>query len=366
MKTILIAHNYSEISFSAMSYHFAHYLANKGHRVVFLSHNPYFADKVVVKKDQGEIIVLSWASTQRPTSIKDFIWYAKIYLKYRPDIIVGHFVGSNISLMVSKIFSFGKVKTYEYYHTLTDQILADLKKITLKQKLLFFRKKVFYNLFCDLIICPSDLAKNDLALFYGFKKAHVILNPMMDRFKQKQKFTDERIILSFLGRLDPSKGVVDLVNALNKHKAQTPDSRIILNIAGTGRQEAEIKALIKGSAYINYVGGLSYDKIDDYLSKSTFAIIPSKFDNLPTVGLESLMNQTPLLMSNRTGLTHYLKEGFDCFKFDPTLDSMAALFQELDCKDDLEFKKMGENARNTYIEKFSMEAYCGNFSNLIL
>lgn len=71
-------------------------------------------------------------------------------------------------------------------------------------------------------------------------------------------------------------------------------------------------------------------------------------------------------MSNKTGLTHYLKEGFDCFKFEPTLDSMVALFQELDCKDDLEFRKMGENARNTYLEKFSMEAYCANFSKLIL
>ena len=49
MKTIVIAHNYSEISFAAMSYHFAHYFANLGHRVVFISHNPYFSEKQIFK-----------------------------------------------------------------------------------------------------------------------------------------------------------------------------------------------------------------------------------------------------------------------------------------------------------------------------
>jgi hypothetical protein len=36
MKTILIAHNYSEVSFSVMSYQLAHHLANEGHFVVFI------------------------------------------------------------------------------------------------------------------------------------------------------------------------------------------------------------------------------------------------------------------------------------------------------------------------------------------
>ena len=54
MKTILIAHNYSEVSFSAMSYHLAHHLATLGHQVIFVSHQPYFFEDQVVKKKNGK------------------------------------------------------------------------------------------------------------------------------------------------------------------------------------------------------------------------------------------------------------------------------------------------------------------------
>ena len=149
MKTIVIAHNYSESSFATMSYHLSHHLANLGNRVIFISHHPYFSDEQIIKKGKGEVIVCSWPTKKRPTSIKDFFWFAKLYLKYKPEIVIGHFVGSNITVSVSKILSFGKVKTFEYYHTLSTQILEDLSKISLKQRLLFVRKKIFYKLFCD-------------------------------------------------------------------------------------------------------------------------------------------------------------------------------------------------------------------------
>lgn len=110
MKTIVIAHNYSESSFATMSYHLSHHLANLGNRVIFISHHPYFSEKQIIKKGKGEVIVCSWPTEKRPTSIKDFFWYAKLYLKYKPEIVIGHFVGSNITVSVSKILSFGKVK----------------------------------------------------------------------------------------------------------------------------------------------------------------------------------------------------------------------------------------------------------------
>jgi glycosyltransferase involved in cell wall biosynthesis len=318
-----------------------------------------------VSKDKGEIIILSWSSTKRPTSVKDFIWYSKIHLKYKPDVIVGHFVGSNISVIVSKVLSFGRVKTFEYYHTLTDQILADLKKMSIKQKLLFSRKKLFYTLFCDVIVCPSELAKKDLETFHNVRKGKVILNPMMDRFVSKKTIDSNSIVISFLGRLDPSKGVLDLIAAYLKYKTKNPNSKIILNIAGKGRQEAEIIDLAKNNSGINYVGGLSYDKIDEYLNSSHFAIIPSKFDNLPTVGLESLMNKTPLLISTKTGLTDYLTDGKDCFTFEPTIDGMIVIFEKVENQQN-SFDQMSVNARSTFLEKFSIKTYCDTFSKIIL
>lgn len=366
MKTIVIAHNYSEVSFAAMSYHLAHHLAEFGCQVVFISHHPYFPAKKIIKKGAGEIVVCSWPTSKRPTSLKDFLWYCKIHVKYKPDVIIGHFVGSNITILSSKLLSFGRVKTFEYYHTLTDQLLTDLKKVTLKQKLLFFRKKKFYNLFCDVLICPSELAKKDLVSFHGITKGCVVLNPMLDRFKKNKKIPPENIIvISYLGRLDTSKGVVDLIEAYKEYKMMVTNSKVILRIAGTGSQEVKIKELVNNNSGIEYFGGLKYDSIDDYLNESHFTVIPSKHDAFNVVGIESMMNQTPLLISNTTGLADYLTDGKECFKFDSNIASMVLLFSRVESNFDAQ-EQMSRNARTAFLDNFSMNMYCDTFSKLIL
>ena len=365
MKTILIAHNYSENSFATMSYHLAHHLADMGHKVVFISHKPFFLEKQFIKKEKGEIIVYSWPTQKRPTSVKDAIWFSKIYLKYKPEIIIAHFVGSNITISLSKILSLGKTKTFEYYHTLSNQIIEDVRKETWKQSFFFNRKKIFYKLFCDVIICPSQLSKNDLQLFFDIKKGIVILNPMVDRFERKILISNDHIVISYLGGLDSSKGVVTLVQAFNDYKQNFSRTKIILNIAGSGRLELEIIELVKNNDSIHFVGGLSYENIDAYLNKSHYTMIPSKFDAFNVVGIESMMNQTPLLISNTTGLSEYLIDGKECYKFDSTIDSMVLLFEKVENNFQL-CEQMGKEARTAFLDKFSMAEYCNSVSNLIL
>jgi glycosyltransferase involved in cell wall biosynthesis len=365
MKTILIAHNYTENSFASMSFNLADHLAKLGNRVVFISHRPFFKVMKIIKKGEGEVILFSWPSEKRPTSFKDIFWFAKIYLKYKPEVVIGHFVGSNITIAISKLLSFGRTRTFGYYHTLSEQISSDQKKTLRKQKMLFYRKMIFYKAFCDVIICPSILAKKDLESFYSFKRGIVLLNPMVDRFESKRVKDDDKIFVSYLGRLDPSKGIVDLINAFKIYKVNFKNSKIILNIAGSGSLETEIKKLMHNVPSIIFFRGLDYDKVDDYLNSSHFVIIPSKIDNLPTVGIESLMNKTPLLISNSTGLTHYLIDGKECFKFDSNIDSIVSLFEKVERNFNMQ-EQMSVNARSTYLSLFSMDKYCNEFSKMLL
>jgi glycosyltransferase involved in cell wall biosynthesis len=365
MKTILIAHNYTEKSFSSMSFNLAHHLADLGNRIIFISHRPFFKDMKIIKKGKGQVILFSWPSEKRPTSFKDVFWFVKIYLKYKPEVVIGHFVGSNITIAISKLLSFGKTRTFGYYHTLSEQISSDQKKTLRKQKILFYRKMIFYKAFCDVIICPSILAKKDLESFYSFKRGIVLLNPMVDRFESERVKDDDKIFVSYLGRLDPSKGIVDLINAFKIYKANFKNSKIILNIAGSGGLEMEIRKLMHNVPSVIFFGGLEYDKVDNYLNHSHFTIIPSKIDNLPTVGIESLMNKTPLLISNSTGLTHYLIDGKECFKFNPNVDSIVALFEKVESNFNIH-EQMSKDARNTFLNLFSMDTYCNEFSKMIL
>lgn len=364
MNTVLIAHNYTEDSFAAMSYHFAHYLAKNGYRVIFISHKPYFEFEKIIKDELGEVIVVSWPTKKRPTSLRDVFWFIKLFLKYKPKTIIGHFVGSNISAIIAKCFSFWNSKTIVYYHTLSEQNRIDAKHSLTKQKVLNFRKRIFYSLFCDLIICPSGMSKSDLQNVYKIKKSKIVLNSISDRYKGEANKTDNKIIISYLGRLDPSKGVIELIEAFKKHKLSFPNSKLYLQIAGNGILNETLRETAKGTDSIFFTGSLHYNQIDTYLRNSHFTIIPSIFDNLPTVGLESLMNATPLLISTSTGLTEYLKEGENCFKFDISNDSLVELFNNIESYED-DFENMRIFARESYENLFSMEKYCETFSKII-
>jgi glycosyltransferase involved in cell wall biosynthesis len=350
LKTILIAHNYSEKSFASMSYHLANDLAENNYRVVFMSHRPYFGKPKIVKKNKGEIILISWITRGRPTGIRNLFWFSKIYLKYKPSLVIGHFASSNITILVSKILSFGKVKTFEYYHT-----ISDLSKLTSKQKLLLWRKKFFYKLFCDVIICPSILAQNDLKKHFNVSKSKVILNAISDRFVENQNQNSEPIVISYLGRLEKSKGIIDLIIAFKKYKETNENSNLILNIAGSGNEEIEIKKLIENVPEIVFYGFLNYDKIDEFINRGNYTIIPSTIDNLPTVGIESLMLQIPLLISNTIGLSDYLSDGFDCLKFDPNIDSIIKVFEKIDFFNSKNI--LSTNARKTYLKLFQPTVY---------
>lgn len=364
MKTLLIAHNFIKKSVSSMSFFLAHDFAEKGNRVIFISHKPYFEKKQVIKVGKGEIIILSWSSKKRPVSFKDFLWFLNIYIEYKPNIIIGHFVGSNISSIVGKILSFGKAKTVVYYHTLTSAIQIDSNKSKLLQSILRYRKRFFYYFFCDVIVCPSQMGKNDLKKNFSVTGS-VVLNPMEDRFTEKTILPNvEEIVISYLGRLDYTKGVIDMIDAFRLYQEKMPNSKIILNIAGNGVLESQVVDKISNLNKIKYIGGLTYDKVDAYLNASHFTIIPSKFDNLPTVGIESLMNKTPLLISNTTGLTAYLTDEEECFKFDATQDGIFDVF----CKVENSMKnhsKMQERAREKFLMKFTNQIYFDSISKII-
>ncbi len=365
MQTVLIAHNYTLSNFSAMSYSLANYLAEIGYSVVFVTHSPKFSKTISLQVGKGQLTIYSWPSKKRPTTFQDFIWYIKIHLKHRPNFVLGHFVGGNISIMTSKILSLFKTKTFDYYHTISGAIIEDIKKITFRYKFLFFRKRVFYKLFCDHVICPSLLAQKDLEYFFKINKGIIVVNPMLDRFSSEKTFENTKnILISYLGRLDSAKGVLELIEAFKDYRRENTNSKIILQIAGSGGFEEQIKALVENEKSISFFGKLSYDKIDSYLVNSHYTIIPSKFDNLPTVGLESLMNGIPLLISNKTGLTDYLTEDKNCYKFNPNFEDIKQVFYKVES----EFynqKGMCVYARKIFLEKFNMNEYYDSILKLL-
>jgi glycosyltransferase involved in cell wall biosynthesis len=366
MKTILIAHNYSKVSFSYMSYGVANYLSNNGFRVVFISHNPYFIKTQRNINKNGELIITSWSSSKRPTGLKDLFRFIRVFRKYRPNYVIGHFGAANISILVSKILSLGKTKCFIYYHTLSSQLFNDLDSNNFKYFLEKKRKMIFFKLFVNVCICPSELSRKDIikTFLVNHKKTKVILNAIEDRKSKERNLLKRKKFykISYLGRLDPSKNVKLLLTSFIEFKEKNPTSILSLSVAGSGQDSKEIKRVCNKYEYLNFEGALSYNKVDSFLSNTDYTIIPSISDNLPTVGIESLMNGTPILISVDTGLSKYCSNNKNSIIFKPTKKGLIKLFEKV-LNDD--FLDMKLEARKLFEKKFSIATYCKEFENLI-
>lgn len=358
MSTIFICHNYLDESFASMSFHLANFLAENGNKVLFISKYPYFNHPKTIQQRKGELILCSWPSKTKSTSPKDFIWFAGLYKKHLPQVIIGHHNGSITSFIAGKLLSLGKVKTLEYYHTCTDQYIADKNGLNLRLRIFLLRRHFFFHLFCDQVICPSMYAKNDLESYFNYNKGINILNPLPDRYKGETiKKEPGNILISYIGRLDPTKNVPEMVRAFEIHLEKYPDSKIRLRIAGSGILEKEIQKLVDKNPKVEFVGFLQYEKVDLYMAESHFVIIPSKFDNLPTVSLESLMNATPILISQTSGTSYYLEHGKDSFIFEKDIESMVNIFKKVENCSPAEIETMSKNARGSFERLFNFENY---------
>lgn len=366
MKTIIIAHNYNQNSFAAMSCELADWLCKQGNRVIFISHEPFFEIPKSTKIGNGELIICSWKTAKRPTNFENVLHFLRIYFKYKPQIVIGHFVGSNIAILVSKIMSVGLCKTFEYYHTLSGAIQCDQNQIFGSKNWRFYRKKLFYNIFCTQLICPSKMAEKDLKDYFGLKNATVILNPLQNRYLfDTSILTSDKIEILFLGRLAPTKGVLEMINAFLWYENKFPNTKLNLKIAGQGPLRDEVLKLIKTTTKISFLGSINYNFVDNAIKKSHFVIIPSMFDAFNMVGVEAMMNKVPILISTKTGLTAYLKDGHDCFIFEPSLDGIFNVFVRVESNFDQQ-NKMGESANKTFLKYFGMQSYCQQMSDLIL
>jgi glycosyltransferase involved in cell wall biosynthesis len=362
MKTIFITHNFRRTSFSEMSVDLAIHLAELGNDVIFVSYRPFYEFPEEYPTKKGKLIIYSWPTKKRPIRFVDFVFFIKLYLKHKPNIVLSHFASSNIALSVSKILSIGRVKTIDYYHTLTKQIAIDgYSHISLK-----IRKSLFYNLFVDQIICVSNIARIDLIdhFYYNKKKALTVLNPLPDRFYDQKKITHSNNI-SFIGGLNKSKGIQLLIEAFEQYLISYPESRLHLTIAGSGSLEKYVIEKAKKNQKITFMGQIPYLAIDDFIISSYAIIIPSLADNLVTVGLESLMNNRLLAVSENTGLAEYLSEE-DCIKFKPEVNEIYNVLKIIENMKKMDYKIFVDNGRKKYLKLFQIEDYLKTMESILL
>ena len=123
----------------------------------------------------------------------------------------------------------------------------------------------------------------------------------LDRFKPNKE--KRRQIISYTGRIHPTKGIDVLIDAFRIIQAKVEHKNVKLMIAGDDKtaDARRLKSYIDKNDIknIKLTGPLHEEGVRQLLSSSLVSVVPSLcYENMPNTALESLACGTPVIASN--------------------------------------------------------------------
>lgn len=303
--------------------------------------------------------VLEWPN-KRPTGIKDFLFAFSIMKKNKPNVILSNFSANNIMLIAGWLLRV-KVRMC-YHHTIVAQFLSDGNKLSLHQRITIFRKKIVYRLATHLLP-PSTASKEDLIKYYNadVNKIFIFPNALPDTHTLNTSFN---FTIGFIGRFDYSKGVDILLDAFSNVIMHMPQAKLIA--IGSGQLFEQMRQKAKSiSDNIIFTGPLANQEIISRIQEFNFLVVPSRYDNLPTVIIEAFSTQTPVIASNTGGIPDMVTNDYNGLLVDP--ENVKALSKAIIfmLENKKERDKMALNARQTFLEKYNIDTLLQRFENLL-
>ena len=176
---------------------------------------------------------------------------------------------------------------------------------------------------CRRIIVATDNEKQDISLYYGALPENVDVVPCgvnMELFnhydkqisRQKLGLPDGKIML-FVGRIDPLKGIDQLLKAVPLIKDH--DRLQLIVIGGDAGSKAEVEKLQKLSRELNISDRVSFhglvkqDILPYYYSAADVCVVPSYYESFGLVPLESLACGTPVVATDVGDLKNIIRQG---------------------------------------------------------
>lgn len=121
---------------------------------------------------------------------------------------------------------------------------------------------------------------------------------------------DDRPIVAFIGRFEPRKGALDLVNAAPEIYARCPNARIILVGGDVYGDSTDYSKQIQQSAGRNGIEVWPWQpNVPGLLRHIDVLVVPSRQEPFGTVAAEALAAGVPVVASAVDGLTEVVQDG---------------------------------------------------------
>ena len=117
--------------------------------------------------------------------------------------------------------------------------------------------------------------------------------------------------LVYVGRLERTKGIQDILRALSVIVEKHPDAKLL--IAGRGSYEKELRDLTKElslDTHVEFLGHLDRNGVYDLYRRASIVVMPSIWpESFGMVGIEALSVSRPVIASNIGGTSDWLVDG---------------------------------------------------------
>ncbi|VAX20395.1 hypothetical protein MNBD_NITROSPINAE01-1926 [hydrothermal vent metagenome] len=154
----------------------------------------------------------------------------------------------------------------------------------------------------------------------------------------------------YLGRLSQEKGVSVLLDAMRGLPG------FPLKIIGDGPDKELLESKNSNYNNIEFSGKLGHDEVMGAIEKCSFIVVPSLwYENFPMTIVEAFSCGKPVIVSRIGALEGIIEDGKTGLHFEPGNARDLAKKIEWMVDNPLERKRMGENARRVYKEKYTPE-----------
>ncbi|MBI2830420.1 MAG: glycosyltransferase [Chloroflexi bacterium] len=176
---------------------------------------------------------------------------------------------------------------------------------------------------CFHIIASTNKEREELIRHYGTSPERISVIPCgvnLELFYPRNKaaarqqlgLTDNKIIL-FVGRIEPLKGIEQLLRAIPL-LSDTPRARLVI-IGGDANSQPEIERLQKLARElqvpdsVDFLGTVKHEKLPYFYSAADVCVVPSYYESFGLVALESLACGTPVVTTDVGSIKSIIHHG---------------------------------------------------------
>jgi glycosyltransferase involved in cell wall biosynthesis len=213
----------------------------------------------------------------------------------------------------------------------------------------------------------ADLCARDYAIPRArIGVAHIGVDTNVFAPRVDAEARSETTTVLFSGRLEPRKGVLQLVRAFALASRDNPRLRLLLvgsdTRLGPGQtsyaEHLRTEAAALGVAdHLEWLGPQPYDRLPDLYRSADLLVAPSRYEAFGMVVIEAMACGTPVIASPHGGPSEIVADGSTGFLVEPSQTSLlAARIGELASDSELR-RTIGSRARAQAVERFSLAAF---------